>query len=219
MATTSCRLDHLVIIAASLEQGAAWCEEKLGVAPGPGGQHGRMGTHNRLLSLGPECYLEVIAIDPAGARPDMPRWFGMDSPEGRQAMAEGPRLATFVANTNDIADCAARVPALGKVHSMQRGALEWLITIPGHGGLNMEGALPAIIQWPRDVHPSSTLPDSGCRLARFEVFHPAADSVGRAWRMLNLSDDKMTLHEAAGGPRFEASIITPSGLKKLGMDA
>ena len=29
-----------------------------------GGRHPHMGTHNRLLSLGPDLYLEVIAVDP-----------------------------------------------------------------------------------------------------------------------------------------------------------
>ena len=45
-------LDHLVIVADSLEQGAAWCASTLGVEPGPGGRHALMGTHNRLLRLG-----------------------------------------------------------------------------------------------------------------------------------------------------------------------
>jgi len=32
-------VDHLVVAAATLEQGVAWCEAKLGVTPGPGGKH------------------------------------------------------------------------------------------------------------------------------------------------------------------------------------
>ena len=31
-------LDHLVVMAASLDEGVAWCEATLGVTPGPGGQ-------------------------------------------------------------------------------------------------------------------------------------------------------------------------------------
>ncbi|MFM7460122.1 MAG: VOC family protein, partial [Burkholderiales bacterium] len=58
-------LDHLVVGCADLARGAAWLERFLGVTLGPVGQHALMGTHNRLLSLGPDCYLELIAIDPA----------------------------------------------------------------------------------------------------------------------------------------------------------
>ena len=75
-------LDHLVIGAATLEQGAAWCEATFGVAPGPGGKHALMGTHNRLLSLAceafPRCYLEIIAIDPDAPAPARRRWFDLD---------------------------------------------------------------------------------------------------------------------------------------------
>ncbi len=45
----------------------------LGIAPGPGGVHPFMGTHNRLLRLGPRLYLELIAIDPDAPAPAQPR--------------------------------------------------------------------------------------------------------------------------------------------------
>ena len=40
-----------------------------------------MGTHNRLLGLGTNVYLEVIAIDTEAAPPARPRWFSLDTPE------------------------------------------------------------------------------------------------------------------------------------------
>ena len=43
--------DHLVVAARTLEEGAAWVEARLGVAPVPGGKHPTMGTHNRLLRI------------------------------------------------------------------------------------------------------------------------------------------------------------------------
>ena len=46
-------LDHLAVSAASLAEGAAAVEAVLGVTLAPGGVHPHMGTHNRLLSLGP----------------------------------------------------------------------------------------------------------------------------------------------------------------------
>jgi hypothetical protein len=57
-----------VVLAASLDQGVAWCEATLGVTPGPGGEHPLMGTHNRLLRIAtashPRAYLEIIAVNP-----------------------------------------------------------------------------------------------------------------------------------------------------------
>src|SRR5687768_5121509 len=100
------RIDHLVVAADSLEQGVAWCEGTLGVQPAGGGKHPLMGTHNRLLAISSErfadCYLEIIAIDPAAAAPARARWFGLDDPALREALRERPRLVHAVARTQMI---------------------------------------------------------------------------------------------------------------------
>ena len=58
--------DHLVVAAATLEQGEKHIEALLGVRPQRGGKHVAMGTHNSLLKLGSKSFLEVIAVDPDG---------------------------------------------------------------------------------------------------------------------------------------------------------
>ena len=65
-------LDHIAVAATDLAAGAQAVEAKLGLPLQPGGQHPHMGTHNRLMTLGPD-YLEVIAIDPEGAAPAQPQ--------------------------------------------------------------------------------------------------------------------------------------------------
>jgi len=70
--------DHLAVSALTLDEGVAHVESALGVALQGGGQHVKMGTHNRLLALG-DLYLEVIAPDPGLPRPDRPRWFDLDN--------------------------------------------------------------------------------------------------------------------------------------------
>ena len=62
-----CEIDHLVVTAPTLESGADFVEQALGVAPGPGGQHPRMGTHNLLLRLGESTFLEVHRHRPGRA--------------------------------------------------------------------------------------------------------------------------------------------------------
>src|SRR5690606_32822306 len=83
-------IDHLVVTAPSLAEGARFVREALGVEPEPGGKHPRMGTHNLLLRLGNDVYLEVIAIDPGAPAPGHPRWFGLDD------APTSPLLATWV---------------------------------------------------------------------------------------------------------------------------
>ena len=55
-------LDHLAVVARTLEEGCAYVEAVLGAEMSAGGKHVEMGTHNKLLSLGPHVYLEVIVV-------------------------------------------------------------------------------------------------------------------------------------------------------------
>src|SRR3546814_14325236 len=96
-------IDHIVITAPSLAEGAAYVESVLGVAPQPGGEHTRMGTHNMVLRLGDDVYLEVIAINPKALPLDRPRW---SEPDGSRSRS--PRSANSFAWDNTIyVACAA----------------------------------------------------------------------------------------------------------------
>ena len=66
-------LDHLVIAAETLDQGIDYIRATLGVEIPKGGLHKTMGTHNHLMQLGDNTYLEVIATNPEGITPDQPR--------------------------------------------------------------------------------------------------------------------------------------------------
>ncbi|HYS14693.1 MAG TPA: VOC family protein, partial [Burkholderiaceae bacterium] len=111
-----CELDHLVVACKDLDQGAAWVVDRLGIEPQPGGKHTLMGTHNRLLRLGPGSFFELIAIDPDAPPPARPRWFGLDSSDLQARLAESPQLLTWVVRTDKIAEAVTRVPELGQVH-------------------------------------------------------------------------------------------------------
>src|SRR5512139_3403877 len=116
-------IDHLAITAASLQAGVEYVHLSLGVSPQVGGEHPRMGTHNCLLKLGENFYLEVISINPNTPQPARSRWFQLDEPDPSQPI----RLATWIARTDDIyaATIASPIP-LGKVEHMSRGQMNWL---------------------------------------------------------------------------------------------
>lgn len=169
-------VDHLVVAAASLAEGATWCEATFGVAPEPGGRHPLMGTHNRLLAIGgpafPLAYLEIIAVDPAAPRPPRVRWFGLDDPALQQRLRrDGPRLVHWVARTDALDATRATLAAAGlepgpivdAARDTPAGLLRWRITVRDDGALPAGGALPTWIAW-AGAHPAATLPARGVAL-------------------------------------------------------
>jgi len=161
-------VDHLVVAAATLEQGVAWCEATLGITPGPGGKHALMGTHNRLFSIAspafPQAYFEIIAIDPAAPPPGRARWFGLDDPALRERIATRPRLIHMVARSTALAlhrreliaaGCPAGDP-ISAGRDTPQGRLQWQILVRGDGSLGCGGALPTLIEW-QGVHPSAQM--------------------------------------------------------------
>jgi len=204
-------IDHLVVTAPDLESGVAWVRDALGVDPGPGGEHARMGTHNRLLRLGNAAYLEVIAIDPAAPDPGRARWFGLDELESGAT----PRLATWVVRTSDIKAALAASPVVsGYVTPMSRGDLNWQITIPRNGGVPLQGVAPTLIQW-QDRHPAATLPEAGCTLRKLEGFHPRAEKVRAMLDAVGFQGEFSVASLAAGKPYLLAHIETPAGMCQL----
>lgn len=210
-------LDHIVIACARLDEGVNWVEQKLGVRPQAGGRHIAMGTHNAVLKLGPQIYLEVIAIDPDGSAPSRPRWFALDDPAMQARLATGPALVTWVLRCELLAASCARVPDLGEILSMSRGDLHWQIAVPEDGSLPYSGVLPAAIQWAAAddgtvVHPCDRLPDSGCQLLALDLSHPAAvlgaSGVVGMFRELRIVGP---VNLRPGPVAVSARIATPSG--------
>lgn len=199
-------LDHLVIAAETLEQGDAWCRRTLGITPGPGGNHPLMGTHNRLARIAtvnfPRAYFEIIAIDPVAPDPGRTRWFDLDDPTLRAALAQGPRLVHWVAQVPDIDQALASLKRLGIDRGeplpvsriTPRGLLEWRISVRPDGQRLFDGCLPTLIEW-GDVHPASSMPDSGLTLHTLAVRHPRSADLRRALDAIGL--DQVSVE---GGP-------------------
>jgi hypothetical protein len=204
-------IDHLVVACGDLEQGAAWLERELGVAPQPGGRHALMGTHNRLLRLGERSYLELIAIDPE-ASAARPRWFDLDNPAVQRRARAQPFLLTWVAATTDIVEAVVQVPELGEVVCASRNQFAWRITVPADGRLQFSGVLPSVIEWEGDAHPWDVLDDRGCELVELRLSHPAATSIVPIFRSLRLAG---AVELAAGPIALQARLRTPGGPVEL----
>ncbi|NJD35429.1 MAG: VOC family protein [Betaproteobacteria bacterium] len=206
--------DHLILAARDLDSGSGWLEEHFGVVLAAGGKHVRMGTHNRLLGLGENFYLELIAIDPQAPPPDRPRWFCLDQ---LVLPADRPRLIHWVARSADIqSDAAGSTEPLGEILSMERGDYRWRISVPADGHLPGDGLVPTLIQWEVPFHPTERLSDKGCRLMKLEGFHPQPAYIRAALASLDLGS-RLDVHPCADGEpaQLVAYIRTPRGLVEL----
>ena len=223
-ANTSPCVDHLVVLAADLASGVAWCQRTLGITPTAGGEHPLMGTHNRIFNISspahPRAYLEVIAINsgatsarPAGAR----RWFDMDDAALQQQVAQhGPQLIHWVASVPDVAErCAAlsgldidRGPVLAASRPTPNGLLQWQITVRDDGLRLMDGCLPTLIQWGA-VHPCSSLPASGVQLQQLRLQHPQSATLQAACEAIGVASHVAIT--AGDAPQLTAQLTTPRG--------
>lgn len=202
------QLDHITVVARTIEEGMSYIRERLGIDMPSGGQHPRMGTHNRLLGLGNDSFLELIAIDPAAQSANTPRWFDLDH------FRDEPCLATWVLGTNDIEFALSQAhPDSGTATEITRDDLNWLISIPADGSMPLQGAFPTLIQWPEGPHPAARMVDLGCRLKELSIEHPRADEIiDRIGGRLDTSKIKIAV-----GPNkiIRAQISTPKGLRTL----
>ncbi|MFM9433595.1 hypothetical protein ACFDR9_000636 [Janthinobacterium sp. CG_23.3] len=207
-------IDHITVTAPTLAAGVDYVRQALGVTPLRGGEHPRMGTHNCLLRLGAELFLEVIAVDPAAAPPGRPRWFRLDD----AAFNCRPRLAAWVARSDDIeAAVAACAWTPGAIEPMTRGALSWRITIPADGGMALDGAAPGLIQWDAAAHPAGAMAELGCSLLRLEIRHPDAGRVRAALAGIDCAGPLLVAPPGAGAaPYLVAHVQTPTGARRLG---
>ncbi|MDB5412345.1 MAG: hypothetical protein JWR10_680 [Rubritepida sp.] len=203
-------IDHIVIGARTLEEGAAFVERVLGVKPQAGGKHDGAGTHNLLLGLGPDCYLEVIAPDPAQPEPPHPRLFGLDDPATRLMLEAEPRLLSWVARTTSMDTVMARLgPRAGQLREMKRADLAWRFAEPPLREA-MDNLIPALIEW-KGERAGKRLHDSHLRLVALEAEHPEVDSLRRALGERGL-DEALKIQQGPH-PRLIARLTGKDGVE------
>lgn len=161
-------LDHIAVLGETLEEAVVHTEQVLGHPMMPGGTHERFGTHNQLLGLAPQLYLEAIATDPGAPPPPDARWFGLDS------FAGPARLDKWICRVNDLDAALEALPMAGHRIELSRGTLRWAMAVPEDGQLPFDGLFPALIQWHTEVPPGKAMASGSLELKRLTVNHPRA---------------------------------------------
>ena len=209
------RLDHIAVIAPDLAGGVAWLRDVLGVEAPRGGAHPQMGTHNHLLSLGDDVYVEVMAVDPEAPRPPHRRWFGLDD---REALARhwdaGRRLRGYVVSCTDVqATIGAQADVFGAPMRVSRGDRHWSFAVRADGELPHGGALPCLIDWGERGTPAPDVADFGLRLQNLLVETPDPDAVHAALDAIGMVR-KPEIRRGAQ-VRLSATVATPQGVRML----
>ena len=203
-------LDHLVFAVPDLDSGARLIEERLGVPTEPGGSHPGRGSHNRLVGLGPDRYLEVVSVDPGQATPSGERWFGLDT-------LRRPRMVTWCAKATDLDGLVERgrragidlgAPTVASRLRADGTELRWTFTNPSTGRAG--GVVPFFIDWGGSEHPGGALAPT-CSLVDVRLEHPEPDTVARWLDALGLD----TPVSRGGRPRVVATLVTPNGKVEL----
>jgi len=177
--------DHIVVAAATLEQGIDYIKQQLGVEVPLGGIHPSMGTHNALMQLSDDLFFEIIAINPdsltnSDLQINQPRWFSLDNPLLQQQLKQQPQLLTWVVNSPNIEQSISQgIYRQSNSRLISRGNLSWHFAMPDDGTLIADGLIPYVLQW-HNSHPAVNMANRGCSLKQIVIHHPYPDWIENA---------------------------------------
>ena len=178
--------DHLVHAVPDLRAANAAMAAALGLEPQYGGEHATdYGTCNALLSLGPRCYLEVLAPVERG---------GDERPPFARAVASLPEgdVIAFAVATTDVPALQAQALAAGL--GVRPSKANSRVTPQGHTlrwqGLYLDhdlyrGLVPFFIDWMDSLHPSVTAP-AGTEVHDLCVVHPQPQGLRAIYSALGI---------------------------------
>ncbi len=197
-------LDHIVVAAETLEDGRQYVEDALGVRMQAGGKHALMGTHNLLLGLEDELYLEVISVDPEAPKPDCKRWFGLDEFSG------SPRLTNWVGRSDElVGDMALAFGRNILPTELSRGDLRWKMSVIDEGQTPFGGLVPMMLDWGQGPKASDRLAASGCHLRNLVLGHP--DNPGLSKHLARFVGEPIIRVEHREETAMTAALQTPRG--------
>lgn len=203
------KVDHIVLVVPNLSQGIAYLQDLTGVLCTTGGKHPQFGTHNALLKIGKEIYLEVLAPDPSNPKTEK-RWMGVD-------LIQEPRITRLALKSRNIDQEAALLAAHKTGHGkIQKGKrqkpdgtlLEWMLTCP-LATPEIE-ALPFLIDWGNSAHPVTGM-KADCNLKDITLFSPESSSIQDLYGQLGQS---ITVFSGTEN-KIQLTLETPKGILTL----
>ena len=205
----SVKIDHIILGINDLERGIEEFSRVTGVRPAFGGAHPGRGTHNALASLGNGTYIEILAPNPADAKP-------LDPTEGISGLAAMTTLTPigWALSATDLAAVTKRAEAGGVTTTQVRpgarqlpggATLEWMtvgVAAPAHDWA------PFFIQWTNPAfQPAHTAP-AGCTLTSVTLADPSPDALKTLFAAVGFD---MTVAQAETA-RMTVTMQCPKGV-------
>ncbi len=205
------KIDHLVYGVPDLDQAIHHFNAVYGIAPIRGGKHKHKGTHNAIINLGNECYLELLAIDKENTIITGNRWMGMD-------FVENAKITRWAIKSKDVSSDVEVIkkvnPALGTLGNGLRitesgNTLSWEMSMPL---ANPEVELiPFLINWSESGHHPTHNLDVQCELIEMTLTHPEPPHILDCFHDLGIA---LPINRATE-TSFKATFSGPKGIFTL----
>lgn len=181
-----------------------------------------MGTHNLLMSLGPDTFFEVISINPSAPKPTHNRWFALDDEAVQSSLSSRAKPHSWILNSNNLDEDLATAKSLGidlgTPRTQTRGDLTWRFAVREDGAIPLNGAAPMIMEWPADMqaHPASRMIDLGVRIKSIKLDTEYASEVNKLLCKLGDGNVPFEIHDS---PETKLSVtLTLQGGRETVLD-
>ena len=209
------KLDHIVLGANTLQEGTDYVEKKLGFSLSEIGYHHHMGTHNRVIKIGKNIYLEVIAIDPNSNKPKHFRWFNLDNKRQQARLKKSPQIIGYVIENQN--------PDMLKFYNpffeASRGDYCWEFAMPKsddtliNDELIESGLVPSIINW-KSKKPVQHMVNNHFQLEKIQIeltqnhmkYKPYINYLGNVEKLQFIFKDKTDAFSLIKYPKFNVII-------------
>lgn len=193
-------IDHIILGINNLDKGIAQFKELTGIEPVFGGIHPYSFTHNALVALDHETYIEIMAPRPDAE--NIPEHF---------LRLENLTPVDWAVRTRNTAHTKEKLKAVGFISSESKDGsraksdgtiLSWTTF-----GIEKQNGFPFFIEWgPGAVHPSASSPN-GCTLQSFNIITPDDEIMNKLSTPLKLG---LTVTKG-GQQQLQLIINTPKG--------
>ena len=167
------KLDHIVLGAVTLEEGTEYVERILQAKLSNVGYHKNMGTHNRVIRISNEVYLEVVAIDPKIKNIKNKKWFNLDNLNLQSKLKKSPQIIGYVIEKKDMSISKYYDPFF----EASRANFRWQFAMPTSKNNILDsqiietGVIPSLISW-KSEKPIHQMKKNQFELISFEIEIP-----------------------------------------------